>query len=813
MRNLRFILISGCICLLCAGSSGARTITVDDDAPADFAAIQAAINDANNGDTVIIQPGTYKGDGNRDIDFLGKAITIRSTDPNDATIVATTIIDCNGTEEDPHRGFNFISDEEPTSVLSGLTIKNGYAPNQPEDYDRSVGGAIYIRSSPTIFRCVISANYAGYSGGGILVHGDSRARIAYCRITQNSAAGLGGGGIMSRFDQDVAIDHCMIDRNYGGGYGGGIYCGDARITHCTIADNSAGMRRGGINVSSAAGIGHCIVWGNSAPLSPDIGGSMSASYSYCNIGIDSPPNLGNISTDPCFVDQAAGDYHLSAGSPCIHAGDESFTGPGQVDFDGEPRVLLGRIDIGADEFSGDGPYVYISPRYLVFEASEGGENPASQELSITNIGNVNLNWKVSPTCSWLHANPSNGDSSGETDTILLTVDISGLPAGLHNCELIAGDPCALNVSQSAIVALNIDDGDGILYVPSQYPTIQAAIDWAESGDTVIIAPGIYTGEGNRDIDFLGKAITVRSTAPSDSSVVGATVIDCEGLPDDLHRGFIFKNGEDANSIVSGLAIKGGYADYGGAIYCEGSAGPSIKYCTIAGNTAREGGGIYIVGENLSAVIENCTIVGNRAIPNPTYWWWYPTGSGGGICLEARSYSEKSGPGAPDSMDARSDKEKRGGWYGEVTSFCTIANCTFTENIADYLGGGICGKYAFEVTVTNSIVWGNAAPRDNDVGMPSVADAPSPNYIISYSNIKDGLDGIGYYYFVEWGEGNIDAHPCFADPGRWDPNGTFDDVNDDIWVHGDYHLMSEAWRWDMARGAWTWDEVTSRCIDA
>jgi hypothetical protein len=86
-----------------AGTAAGRTITVDDDSPADFDNIQAAINDANDGDTVVVLPGTYTGDGNRDIDFRGKAITVRSTDPNDPTVAAATIIDCNGTKEDPHR--------------------------------------------------------------------------------------------------------------------------------------------------------------------------------------------------------------------------------------------------------------------------------------------------------------------------------------------------------------------------------------------------------------------------------------------------------------------------------------------------------------------------------------------------------------------------------------------------------------------------------------------------------------------------------------------------------------------------------------
>ncbi|MBN2269708.1 MAG: right-handed parallel beta-helix repeat-containing protein [Sedimentisphaerales bacterium] len=786
-------LLAAFVCLLLAAPAVARTISVDNDAPADFATIQAAIDDANDGDTVEIRPGTYTGPGNRDIEFKGKAITVRSTDPNDPNIVAATIIDCNGTAEEPHRGFNFISEEDQNSVLAGLTITRGYAPNQPEVYDRSVGGAIYILGSPTIFRCVISVNCAQYDGGGIYVKEESEARIAYCTITQNSVANR-GGGIYCNSNHDVTIDHCIIDRNCAECRGGGVYCAyyaEARISHCTMTGNSAGMSCGGISASAAI-ISHCIVWGNSARLAPDISGSPSVSYSYCDIGVDPPAGTGNISADPCFVDQATGDYHLSADSPCVHAGDPLFiASTGQVDFDGEPRVLFGRIDVGADEFSDDGPYLYISPNNFVFEANEGGENPAPRELSITNVGTDTLNWSISQNCPWLNVTPPSGmASAGETDSVSVAVDVSGLLAGLHSCRVTVTDPCALNRSQSGTITMHIDDGGNVLHVPSEYPTIQEAIDWAEAGDTVILAPGIYTGEGNRDVDFLGKAITVRSTDPTDFTIVAATVIDCEGSLDDRHRGFIFQNGEDANSVISGLTIRGGYEDYGGAVYCYRLPGPAIRYCTIAANTACAGGGIYIAGEVGSPVIENCIIAGNRAMPNPNYWV-LEEGHGGGIFF--------AGYG--------------GWWYGDNSSRPTIANCTISGNIASYRGGGVCAMLNCGVTVTNSIVWGNTAPHDNDIGIWLVCDAPNPHYAISYNNIKDGLDGIDVDYFVEWGNGNIDACPCFVEPGYWDPNATPTDANDDFWVHGDYHLMSRGWRWDMPRRTWIWDLVTSRCIDA
>jgi len=83
-RSLRAWLFTSIILpgMVCTAAS-ARIITVDDDLPADFNNIQAAINDANNGDIIEVQPGRYTGPGNRDIDLLNKAITVRSKNPED----------------------------------------------------------------------------------------------------------------------------------------------------------------------------------------------------------------------------------------------------------------------------------------------------------------------------------------------------------------------------------------------------------------------------------------------------------------------------------------------------------------------------------------------------------------------------------------------------------------------------------------------------------------------------------------------------------------------------------------------------------
>ena len=128
-------------------------------------------------------------------------------------------------------------------------------------------------------------------------------------------------------------------------------------------------------------------------------------------------------------------------------------------------------------------------------------------------------------------------------------------------------------------------------VPDQYQTIQAAIDDRNDGDTVIVAAGIYTGDGNRDIDFRGKPIIVQSENGPETCI-----IDCEATKTDRHRGFYFHSDEDAECILHGFTITNGYAWDGAGVYCHES-GPSITNCIIANNVDSS-----LSGLNLQAVI-------------------------------------------------------------------------------------------------------------------------------------------------------------------------------------------------------------------
>jgi len=266
MRSAFFALI----CLVLVSICQARTITVDDDGPADFNNIQAAINDANNGDTVEIQPGTYTGPGNRDIDFLGKAITVRSTVPSDANIVASTVIDC----ASGSRGFVFESGEDANSVIDGLTIINASLGIRCSAASPTIrkctmtnsgrGISCSLDSSPAITGCTI----ADTSGGAIGVGSGANPTIAECLITNNSGT---FGGAISLNQGAATLTNCVLRGNHTERSmysGGAIRCRNGAIltaVDCTFEDNY-GEYGGAISASGESEVTliNCILVGNRA---------------------------------------------------------------------------------------------------------------------------------------------------------------------------------------------------------------------------------------------------------------------------------------------------------------------------------------------------------------------------------------------------------------------------------------------------------------------------------------------------------------------------------------------------------------------
>ena len=231
--------------------------------------------------------------------------------------------------------------------------------------------------------------------------------------------------------------------------------------------------------------------------------------------------------------------------------------------------------------------------------------------------------------------------------------------------------------------------------------------------------------------------------------------------------------------------------YGGGLFCGRRCLLTLVNCDITENSAGVGGGGAMCWDNSSLEMANCEIMGNTA----KRW-------GGGVHCDTASAT------LTNCIIARNSTPGIGGgmFCPYQNSFITLSNCTVWGNSAAQSGGGIkC--WGGSATVMNSILWANTAPNGPEISLQAAGRSS-----LTYSNIAGGKVGIHVQGgTLNWGEGNIDADPLFARLGYWDDNGTRES-SDDFWVDGDYHLKSQAGRWNPESQAWIQDDVTSPCID-
>jgi hypothetical protein len=365
-------------------------------------------------------------------------------------------------------------------------------------------------------------------------------------------------------------------------------------------------------------------------------------------------------------------------------------------------------------------------------------------------------------------------------------------------------------------------GDGTPELP--FATIQEGLDAALPGFEVVVADGTYTGAGNRNLDFHGKAVTLRSGSDNPATCI----IDAE------HAGRVlfFHSGETAGSVVSGFTIYYGYTGssgggvycldtsptldnciitgnsagaYGGGIYSVGSASrPTLTSCALLNNSANLGGGVYADSDSWVSLTD-CTIQGNSAAVGAGLYIRASThtkltrcsvvantasSSGGGLyclsgssplvtnCLFGGNKATGSG-GAVVCSGGCSPIIANCAMVGNVVggdgagiqcrsgSNPLIVNCTITENSADLAGGISCGNYS-SPTITNCILYSNAA-----IGL-NVGSGSNP--LVTYCDIFGGFGG----------DGNIDADPLFARTPSPGEDGLWGTADDD---YGDLHLTA------------------------
>lgn len=216
-----------------AGSVIAETWTVDDDGPADFDNIQAAVDAAEHNDEIIVSPGTYTGDGNYVVNMNGKRITLRSSGS-----YLDTIIDGEAT-----RGcIQCTSGEDAQTSIENFTLTGGLA--------NDGGGILCMSSSPTLKDCLITSNAALVSGGGIFVS-NGNPSLDNCRIYFNECPTFGGG--LYLYNSNATIISTEIFYNDARN-GGGLSCfasDNIRMARCHLFGNTADETGGGARIQSS----------------------------------------------------------------------------------------------------------------------------------------------------------------------------------------------------------------------------------------------------------------------------------------------------------------------------------------------------------------------------------------------------------------------------------------------------------------------------------------------------------------------------------------------------------------------------------
>ena len=279
----------------------------------------------------------------------------------------------------------------------------------------------------------------------------------------------------------------------------------------------------------------------------------------------------------------------------------------------------------------------------------------------------------------------------------------------------------------------------IIHVPGDSTTIQAGIDGALNGDTVLVAAGTYTGDGNRDIRFDGKAILVKSEAGPE-----ATTINLQKIPG--YRAFVIEDYEDTTSIIDGFTVRDngveGTGGMGGCIMCEAS--PTIRNCNFTGCIAGLGSAIYVSSNN-NPIISDCTFTNDTSYSGTVCFGVYATVIG---CSFIENYGELG------QIHCYGNSE-----YGSYV----IKSCTFANNGPSLLSAGIYMRDFASLHVENCLFfygfgWSNIYC---EAGCGDVEIVSTDMYDLS------GSEWDSCFAAFQGINGNFSADPLFCDPENGD----------------------------------------------
>ena len=707
--------------------------------PDDYATIQGAIDAASDGDEVRVSEGEYVENVNfsrKNIFLIGspespQGVTIRGN--GDAPVVV------------------FAAAEQSECRLSGFTLTGGSG--------RSIdnfryGGGIYISgANPTISDCILLDNDANY-GGGVFCQSGAPV-ISRCEIRGNNAPGetsFGGGACFVQ--ANPVLESCTFADNSADNIGGGLFAIESRVMldRCRILRNTA-ISGGGMKVTTSSEI-H-IENGEISDNTAANGGGV-----YCDDNTAITALYSVIARN--YVSGIGGGVYCRVNSETTlqsctltdNTADE--WGDGILLFQNATVSLLNTILWNNERQIEATAFNYRNTINIEYSCIEGAQN------SIFANDNADLNWgDGNIDADPRFADPDNGDYR-------LTDGSPCIDAGDPNSP---HDP---DGTQADMGALYFAHERHILHVPDDYETIQAGIDAASDGDTVLAASGTYY----ENINFNGKSISVIGDQDRPENVVidgggNGSVVEIVG----------------GEVILEGFTIRGGRNDVGGGLLCRSRANACLRNLIITENACMSspfyGAGIYAIDGSIITA-EECIISQNSG-----------SDLGGGLFCVSSSLSFVN-------CDFSSNSARYGAGAYIVGSNCLFTGSSLSNNEASQYGGASIvtiseNRESSEVNFHNVSIIDNYAAQD--FGGILVESGNTVNFsrttIVNNGNIGIGVSGnsdVNIVNTIVWqhlasfysigrvtvsysdiefsgdtleGNGNLSSDPRFLDPDNGD----------------------------------------------